>query len=212
MTAPHDKDLREGLSVTNTRVDALADAVRGLQRGQEQLATDFTASLGRVSTELAAEIKSVATSLQERSKIPWQALGVMLAFLTTIGTLVYLPIQQTQTRMETLIGKMDDSKVTKSELASYLTNAGQRRDDAQRAGEERDRETRAQIEKMRGEIVSRGEHAEKWAGTQQRFADQQRQIDQISTNLAGIYTPRDAFGTLGRRLDDVERALRELKR
>lgn len=212
MTVPHDKDLREGLSVTNTRVDALADAVRGLQRGQEQLATDFSAQLGRVSTELAAEIKSVATSLQERSKIPWQALGVMLAFLTTIGTLVYLPIQQTQARMEAVLVKLDDTKVTKGELQNYLTNVGQRRDEAQRASEDRDREMRAVVEKLRGEIVSRGEHAEKWAGTQQRFQDQQRQIDQISTNLAGIYTPRDAFGTLGRRIDDVERSLRDLKR
>lgn len=206
------KDWQEGLSVANTRIDNLSASVQGLQRGQEQLASDFSAQLSKVATELAAEIKSVATSLQERSKIPWQALGVMLTFLSIIGGLVYWPINEGQKRLEAILIKMDEVKVSKAEFNSVISNAAQRRDDAQRAGEERDRESRAAIEKLRGEIVSRGEHAEKWAGTQQRFADQQRQIDQISTNLAGIYTPRDAFGTLGRRLDDVERALRDLKR
>lgn len=200
------------LGITNQRVSALEDGMKTLQLGQDRLARDFSAQLQTTATELASEVKSLATSLQERSKIPWQALGVMLTSLTVIGGLVYWPVNENQKRLESILIKMDESKISKAEFNSVISNAAQRRDDAQRAGEERDRETRAQIEKMRGEIVSRGEHAEKWAGTQQRFADQQRQIDQISANLSGIYTPRDAFGTLGRRLDDVERALRDLKR
>lgn len=209
MSGGEPDDWRSTIGVTNQRVSGLEDAVKALSSGQDQLARDFSLQLSKVSTELASEIKSVATSLQERSKVPWQALGVMLTFVALIGGMAYMPISENQKRMEALLLKLDEAKIGKAEFQSVISNAAQRRDDAQRAGEERDRETRAQVEKIRGEIVSRGEHAEKWQGIQQRFSDQQRQLDRIQADLSGIYTPRDAFSTLTRRMDDVERALRD---
>jgi hypothetical protein len=131
-------------------------------------------------------------------------LAVMLGFITTIGGLVWYPVQSNQQRIEAAILRMSDVAVTKPELDLRLLATGQRRDDFQRTSEQRDNEANAKIEQLRDKIVPRGEHEEKWRSADQRFVDIQRQVDDQKRAFGDTFSLRDALQQIQRRLDSVE--------
>lgn len=196
------------LGVTNQRVHTLERAVQQLANDQQQMGTRLSAEIGNVATQMSAELKGLNLSLAERSKIPWPALGVMLAFITTIGGLVWYPVKDRQDRIDGVLAKLSEVTVTKPELEYRFTISGQRRDELQRVTEERMRENREEIKNIRTSIVPRGEHEEKWTSSTQRFSDLQRQLDAVQRDISGIYSPRDALTRLYNRLDALEAEVR----
>lgn len=201
-------DIHNDLGVTNQRVSTLERAVQQLAHDQQQLGLRLSTEIGQVSSMLGAKLEGLNTSLAERSKIPWPALGVMLAFITTIGGLVWYPVKDRQDRVDTVLAKLAEVSVSKSDLEYRFLVSGQHRDELQRVNEERDRDFRTELKDLRTAIVPRGEHEEKWTSSGQRFSDIQRQVDALRSDVNTIYSPRDAISRLYTRLDALEMGVR----
>lgn len=154
---------------------------------------------------ISQQIGALGSKIEERAKIPWPALGVMLSFLTIVGGLVWYPVKGDLGRLETAMIKIVDSVPTNREIEA----SSKRRDDWQRQVEERFSRVETKQEVDKKEIVPRGEHQEKWAGQTQITANLQRQIDEFRRDFGSTYSLRDAFGNVQRKVDELEKELRD---
>ncbi|KAB7788073.1 hypothetical protein [Methylorubrum populi] len=213
--ATRDDRFQNSLDVTNNRVSTLEKSVGELASSQERLGLRLSSEITNVATSLSGEIRTLAGQFADRSKIPWPALGVMLAFITTIGGLVWYPVKDKQDKVDAAIQrladttadkleKVADNAVTKSDLEYRLTVSGARRDEFQRQSEARDTKLENVVEQIRDKIVPRGEHEEKWRGNDQRFVDMQRQIDEQKRAFGDTFSLRDALQQMQKRIDALE--------
>jgi RNase H-fold protein (predicted Holliday junction resolvase) len=213
---------------------AIEQRVVNLEHGIKDLGVATAQQMG----SLAQQISNLSTKLDERGKIPWPALAVMLSFLTIIGGLVWYPVKEGQERQQRILERIIDTTVTQKDLDVRVTANQRQRDDWQRGADERSKANSNAIEAVaktivpRGEheekwrsideaikrnqerldevsklIVPRGEHEEKWRSYERAQIDTQRQIDEIKKAYNDLYSPRDAFASMQKRLDDVERRL-----
>lgn len=199
---------RDDLAVTNQRVNTLERSVRDLSEDQARMGRDLSQKISNVATNLTAELKGVTGQLTERSKVPWQALGVMLAFVTAIGGLVYWPIKDSQSRFENQLLRIAETTMTSKEFNERWATGSARRDDWQRASEDRSKANREMIEKLRESVVPRAEHEEKWRGADNKFGDLQRQIDKQERAFGDTYSLKDVLQRMQRRQDELESELR----
>lgn len=202
--ASRDDRFQTSLDVTNNRVSTLETSVRDLASSQAQLGIRLSAEINAVSNALSAELKGLAGQFADRSKIPWPALGVMLAFITTVGGLVWYPVKDRQDALQTAVLKLAENAVSRNDFEYRLRLSGERRDDFQRMAEVRDKDMEAKVEQLRDRIVPRGEHEEKWRGSDQRFADVQRQVDDVKRAFGDTFSLRDALQQMQRRIDALE--------
>lgn len=207
------------LEVLHERQASTANDLSQLAENTSRQIRDLATSTSQQIAGVSSQIEGIKSTITERSRVPWQALGVMLAALGLIGALVYWPIREGQTRVETAIDRMitnvegnvrraDDRFLTKAEYGSLNTAASQRRDDLNRLIEQRITRLEADTGSIEKGIVPRPEHEEKWRSADLRFADQQRQIDAIRTSFSDLYSPKDALKSMQARIDDLERRLR----
>ena len=148
--------------------------------------------------------------LDDRGRTPWghmwSAMGVLLAVLTTVGGLALLPMGDGQAKLEAAIEKFSDHVVTEKEFATFIGNTKDRRDDAQRANEDRFRRAEADLDRLQSAIVPRGEHEQRWNSQGQRDGEIQRQVDDLRGRMEGIYSPKDQIQSMQRHIEDLEAA------
>lgn len=169
-------------------------------------------SFRSMESGVTSQIASLAAKLEERAKIPWSAFGVMLTAVTVLGALVYWPIRENQSRLievaDRLGIRLETNYASSREVELRLNAAGQRRDDVQRATDERIRRSETDIDAIQKQLVPRGEHEQTWTGQRQRDVDLQRQIDEVRKGFGDLYSPKDALARMQQRIDELERQSR----
>lgn len=154
-------------------IGALEQRVYGLERGIETLGNTTAAQFAELRKDTANQISAVSqqianltTTLNERSRPQWMLMvsfaGFILAFMTAIGTLAYMPIQKTTATLESEIRMMREHMVTRSEQANLMTTLLGR------------------IENVEVGLVPRPELDVRWKAIGQRFDDHQRQLDEMA--------------------------------
>ncbi|WP_245290050.1 hypothetical protein [Neorhizobium galegae] len=151
-------------------------------------------SMSAMSSEMRSSVAALATNMAERNKPQWQALGVALTFCTILGGLAYWPINAATTDLKSAVVTISEKMVTQKEM-EWRT---------QRGAEDRAR-SEAAVKEIRDDQVPRKELDRVWANYDQRFQDQQRQIDEVKTAQGSVYGQRDIILDLRERLDRVER-------
>lgn len=185
-------------------VGVLEQRVYGLETGLQTFRTDTANQINALSTQ----ISGLGGKLEERAKVPWQALGFMLTFVVVIGGLVWYPQNDRLTRLTEVVEKLVDTNVTRREYEGRLTTLGQLRDQQAAAVNDRIARLETQARETAAGIVPRGEHSEKWLAQRDRDADLQRQVDSLRKDFGELYSPRDALKSMQQRIDDLERLLR----
>lgn len=183
---------REELGILRTRMVAF-------EKDLQDLGTAIQQQFGAISNTIAA----LSGKLDERGKIPWPALGVMLAFLTTIGGLVWWPVAKEQSRVETAIIELTKAQIGNGDRFVSFRELDMR---AARTGAEMSR-MREDVQAIDRVTVPRGEHEEKWRGHDRQIESVQRQIDDLKKFNTDLVSARDFL----KNLDDRMRAL-ELRR
>lgn len=202
--ASHDRD--------DAKFAALEQRVYGLERGVQDLGTQFS---GRIS-DVSSQIAGLSAKLDERSRTPWativSAMGVVLAVVVAGGQLAKMPIDDAITRLERDTAALDKDTVPLSTFTEFKSTYENNRTinrldiDAKVAkinGDMKTIEDRSRAD--RDAVVPRAEHQERWRAQDQAIAGLQRQIDDLKTSLGGIYGARDVIIDLRERLDRVER-------
>jgi hypothetical protein len=179
----------------------LGERVTNLGRRQSDLEGEMRSgfkqiesSMAAMSSEMRSSVAALSTNIAERNKPQWQAIAVALSFCTIVGGLVYWPIQSATTDLKGSITIITEKMVTQKEM-EWRTNRG---------SEDRAR-SEAGLKEVRDGQVPRQELDRVWANYDQRFQDQQRQIDEVKTAQGSVYGQRDIILDLRERLDRVER-------
>jgi hypothetical protein len=180
----------------------LGERVTNLGRRQTDLENEMRSGFRQIeqsfasfTNETRASINALATSLAERNKPQWQALGVMLAFATALGGLAYWPIREATNDLKASVAVIVDKMVTQKELEWRSA----------RSAEDRAR-MEAAIAELREAQVPRAELERVWQSFDQRFSDHQRQLDDVKQAQGSVYGQRDIILDLRERLDRVERS------
>jgi hypothetical protein len=179
----------------------LGERVTNLGRRQTDLETEVRSGFKNIDTavtslanETRASIAALSTNLAQRNKPQWQALGVALTFAAMLGGLAYLPIREATSDLKQSVGILADKMVTQQELEWRTT----------RSAEDRAR-TDAAVKDLRDAQVPREGLDRLFGSYDQRFTDQQRQMDELKRAQGSVYSPRDVILNYGERLDRLER-------
>lgn len=187
---------------------AIEQRVQNLEAGIKDLSSATASQINGLSQQ----ISNLSTKLDERAKIPWPALGVMLSFLTIVGGLVWYPVKDAQDRQQRVIEKMADATVTQKDLDVRLSATGQRRDDWQRQSEERSRRNSDLIADLTKAAVPRGELEEKWRTTDDAIKRNQARIDDATKTIVPRGEHEEKWRGNDRQLADMQRQIDEIKK
>jgi len=174
------------------------------------LETNFVA----LSKNITDQFQALNLKMDERGKPQYTLLiglvTVGIALTGAIGALAYTPIKNDISRLELITGKIaetsannHDLEVLEKQIDQRFINGQARRDDWQRQSELRSEKNAQAIESLRGIVVPRPEMEEKWRGNDWRFADLQRQSDEMKKSFADLSPAKDLIGSLQRRVDEL---------
>lgn len=184
----------------------LGERVTNLGRRQTDLENEMRSGFRQIETSIAAianetrtAIGNLSQSIAERNRPQWQAIGVALTFAVVIGGMAYWPIREATARLEATSSRLEERMVTRQEMDWRQT----------RSQEDRLR-MEGSIVDMRANLIPRAEHERVWQNYDQRFLDQQRQIDEVKQAQNSVYGARDVLMDMRERLDRLEQQRRAL--
>lgn len=186
-------------------VHVLEERVFGLGKEFQTFRAETTSQIAGI----AAQISAIGAKIEDRAKVPWQAMGVVLSALVVVGGLVWYPQNDRLTRLTEVVEKLIDTNITRREYEGRLGTLGQLRDQQAAASADRIERLEKQVRETASGIVPRGEHTEKWLAQRDRDADLQRQVDSLRKDFGELYSPRDALKSMQQRIDDLDRQLRQ---
>lgn len=179
----------------------LGERVTNLGRRQTDMESEMRAgfkameaAVTSLANETRASIAALSTNLAERNKPQWQALGVALTFAAMLGGLAYLPIREATSDLKNGVAMIAERMVTQKEIEWRTA----------RSAEDRAR-TEAGVKELRDAQVPRDELDRVFASYDQRFVDQQRQLDDVKQAQGNVYGTRDILLDLRERIDRIER-------
>lgn len=174
---------------TDAATAQLGERVTNLGRRQTDMESEMRASFKSIDTavtglanETRSSIAALSTNLAERNKPQWQALGVALTFAAMLGGLAYLPIREATGDLKSAVTILSERMITRQEM-----------DWRQARGVEDRSRMESSVKEIRDAQVPRDELARTWQNYDQRFMDQQRQLDELKAVQAGIYGARDVI-------------------
>lgn len=200
----------------------LGERVTNLGRRQSDLENEMRSgfrqmeqSFAAFTNETRASISSLGTTLAERSKPQWQALSVMLAFALAVGALAYWPIREALSEVKTDQRYLEQNALSVAAFAEVNRYRDQQFAEFKNTYENNRVVSRneyidkfgainARLEKIDAETVPRAEHDRTWANYDQRFADVQRQVDEMKAQQVNVYNQRDVIRDILERLDRAE--------
>lgn len=191
----------------------LGERVTNLGRRQTDLETEMRTGFRTIEQSIA----SLTTSLSERNKPQWQAIGVALTFAVIIGGMAYWPIRESTTDLKQTVAALAletnqsirllaDKAVTREELNWR----------SQRTAEDRQR-SEAAIADIRSSMLPRNEWMERNASRDHDIDNIRQSITREVANLQRqIDLQRSDFGafssSLGNGRDVIQNLQTEINR
>lgn len=189
---------------SDERFAALDERVTNLRSSFQSLDHATQAGFSRIDAKLAE--MSAAFSAGQRTPWAqiWPAAAVGVSVLVALGWLVYSPIKDSQTKLESSLTKLSDimSDSIKDGPNVYVT----RRENEplrQRSAEDRTNTLQA-ITDLRQSSLPRAEWMLRNNTVDAALADKQREIDQLRQDFGGTYSLRDALVDFKNRLERIE--------
>ncbi len=179
--------------------------------------------LEQAVSNIGAQLTSISQQITSGAKPNWSVLvstaGFCLLFAGAIGGLAYAPIRENQSDLKASSVETNKAVAALANQTSFQVNQISKelgKDYVSvRELDGRSGRTRAEIDRLNSDLTSlekvtvpRGEHEEKWRGSDQRFADQQRQIDELKRFNTDLVSAKDYLKTLDDRMRTLEQQRR----
>lgn len=168
-----------------------------MRSGFAQLGTSLNAS----TNEMRHSIAQLSQSMAESRRPQWQALSVMLAGVVVLGGLLYWPIREATSRLETAVIALAEKTVPRAEIEWR----------SQRGAEDRKR-TEDALAALRLSAVDRAEWLQQIHGRDTEVAELNRRVEEIRQNIGNQYTTRDLLLQLQQEVNDLRRRVSETAR
>ncbi len=199
------------MSSNGNNFDPMASWARLSERVENQGKdiVDLRSNMNTGFQSVNAAIGTLSNELRSNSRTQWPAiwaaLSVGVAILTGLGFMALQPIK------DSIVQIRDDAKVQVSASAQAIGTVVDKMVTQKemewrtaRGAEDRQR-MEGSVKDVRDAQVPREELDRVWASYDQRFNDQQRQLDDLKTAQGSVYGQRDFMLDLRERLDRVER-------
>lgn len=184
---------QESLGSIQTRVSHLEQGLVGLSKDVREGFSQIARQSAEQAASFNAQFQSQAARFEQDRRPQWQAYGVMLTGMVILGTLAYWPIREQQTRLESLIVKMDETKIDATTYA---------------VGAERAKESRQSMEKavdlINAKMVPFDVHKIQWDAQAAANANLQMQITELKKAQGDTWGARDALMETKSRLRELE--------
>jgi hypothetical protein len=198
------------------------------QNDREELGVLRTRMSGveRALQDISASVAALATKFDKKSEIPWQALGVILAFVGLIGGALYWPIREKTTDLTAATVEINKGLVMasaavnkslydlseKTNTSIFLLSERITKDFVSvRELDARSARTQTDISRILQDInaienaqVPRVEQLERMRSVDAQFGNIQRQVDDIKKSFGETFSLRDALQQMQRRIDQLE--------
>lgn len=191
--------------------DPLAQYARLSERVENQGKDiiDLRSNMNTGFSNVNANISALANDFRGAGKTQWPILiGFCTMSITILGGLGYLALQPIKDNIaqirEDAKGLASSSSISLANVVDKMVTQKEMEWRTARGQEDRQR-TEAAVKDIRDGLVPRAEHERVWANYDQRFQDQQRQVDELKQAQGSVYGARDVIMDLRQRLDRVER-------
>lgn len=171
----------------------LSERVENQGKDIVDLRSNMNTGFQTINANLSALSHEIRAGSRTQWPVIWSAIGVSFAIIVAIGGLAYAPINANMSRVEQSLAAIGASTVPREEMDWRQA----------RALEDRTR-MEANFNGLRADQVPRAEHERVWQNYDQRFADHQRQIDEMKAAQTSIYSQRDAMLDMRDRIDRLE--------
>ncbi|MBD8651463.1 hypothetical protein IFT66_10275 [Rhizobium sp. CFBP 13726] len=160
-------------------------------------------------SEIASQIRGLVDDIRGGSKTQWPVLislcAVSVSILGGLGYLALQPIKDNITQIrEDAKGQASGTSSALSTIVDKMVTQKEMEWRTARSAEDRAR-MEGSLKEVRDAQVPREELTRIWANYDQRFQDQQRQVDELKQAQGSVYGARDVIMDLRQRLDRVER-------
>ena len=186
---------------------AMNERVTNLGRRQSDLETEVRSGFKQIdgamlslAEEMRRGIAGLTTNMAERNRVQWPAIGVAVTFCAVLGGVLAYPVNSAIARLDNTLGGIAEKMVTRQEMDWRSA----------RGVEDRTR-VESTVAQIRTDQVPRAELERVWDGYNQRFIDQQRQIDAMAATNGSTYTPRDALLDLKSKQERIEAEVNRLR-
>jgi hypothetical protein len=198
----------EGTVYEDAKYAQLGERVTNISQRQTALESEMRRGFGELSQAVNLLSNELRGSSRTQWPVIWSAIGVSFTVLAAIGTLAYMPVSNAINRIDqtqqSYSQRIEDAlKDTLSAGAfaefknTYENNRVVSRNDLNSRFEAMDRELAV--------TVPRAEHERVWGSYDQRFLDQQRQLDELKQAQGSVYGTRDLLLDMRNRIERVER-------
>ncbi|AUX76428.1 hypothetical protein NXT3_CH01860 [Sinorhizobium fredii] len=184
----------------------LGERVTNLGRRQTDLEAEMRtgfkqmeSAVGALAAEMRNSVAALSSTLAERNRPQWQALGVALSFCTILGALAYWPINAATSDLKASVSILNEKMVTQKEMEWRSARGAEDRLQQQ-----------SMLKDLRDAQVPRQELDRVWTSYDQRFADHQRQIDEVKQAQGSVYSQRDIILDLKENQQRLEREIARL--
>ena len=162
--------------------------------------TDIEGEMRAGFRQIESSISALTSTLAERAKPQWQAIGVALTFCALLGGLAYMPIREATSDLKTAVKDLSSTTVSRQEM-----------DWRAKRGEEDRTRTDGAVADLRANTVGRAEWTERSRASDQQIADINRRVDELRSDFGATYTARDALIDLKRQIDDLRQRMASIR-
>jgi hypothetical protein len=161
--------------------------------------TDLRNSMAALGQRFDQALASFSTKLDERSKTPWgniiAACGVTGALLGGLVAMVATPIVANLIETKSV---MRENRLEATQLVRDTAIAFDKTISVMRERLDRD------IRDMRQDQVPRKEHEKDWLAQTRADEDFRRRVDEIRTDLSGLYSAKDVIRRLESQVEQLQ--------
>lgn len=183
----------------------LSERVENQGKDIIDLRSNMNTGFQNVQSAITSLTNEFRGSTKTQWPVIWSAIGVALSFAVIVGGMAYWPIRENTSDLKVAVIEL--AKQTNESIKDLAASTVSRQEmdwRAARGAEDRARTEKA-IDAITTDLVPRGEHERVWQNYDQRFMDQQRQIDEVKAAQGSTYNARDVILDMRERLDRLER-------
>ncbi|ASP84751.1 hypothetical protein CDO26_09185 [Sinorhizobium meliloti] len=200
----------------NSSFDPMANWARLSERVENQgkdiidLRSNMNTGFQGVNANLAALSNELRSNSKTQWPAIWAALSVGVAILTGLGFMALQPIKDNTVRLEGSIVRLAETgQAAVTKISENMVTQKEMEWRSARGAEDRLRQE-ASLKDLRDAQVPRAELDRVWQGYDQRFADHQRQIDEVKLAQGSVYSQRDIILDLKENQQRLEREIARL--
>jgi hypothetical protein len=204
----------ERIGIQSQRITNLETVFGEFRREFSHQIGAVNASVSAIQSKMDERFNALTSSLAERNRPQYQALGFALSVILAVGALAYWPIRESTNDLKAndvetariIQSLATETNKTIQNLAANTVSRQEMDWRAARGIEDRDRTTQA-ITDLRVNAVARSEWSERNRASDQQMAELSRRMEELRSDFGAVYGTRDVIKDMKQEIDALRQRI-----